>query len=57
MVIRSGIVLFSLELINRPGEIVTFLKLETFQVDKARELSKRSRCTITQLLNLLEITC
>ena len=37
---RSGIVLLSLELINRPGEIVTLLKLETFQVDKARELSR-----------------
>ena len=37
---RSGIVLLSLESINRPGEIVTLLKLETFQVDKARELSR-----------------
>ena len=42
---------------------MTSLKLETFQVDKARELSRFvnnhsiNRCTITQLLNLLEITC
>ena len=31
--------MLSLESINRPGEIVT-LKSETFQVDKAMELSR-----------------
>ena len=32
--------LLSFESINRPGKIVTFLKLETFQGDKARGLSR-----------------
>ena len=40
VIIRCGIVLLSLESIKKLGEIVTFLKLETFQVDKARELSR-----------------
>ena len=41
----------SLESINRPGEIVTFLKLETFQVGKARELSTFMNVTGVQSLS------
>ena len=40
VIIRSGIVQLSLESINRPGGIATFSKLETFQVDNARELPR-----------------
>ena len=41
----------SLESINRPGEIVTFLKLETFQVGKARELSRFTNIIGVKSLN------
>ena len=50
-IIRSSIALLSLESINRPGEIVTILKLETFQVDKARELSRFVNVIGVQSLN------
>ena len=41
-----------------PGEIVTFLKLETFQVGKVRELSRFVNVIGVQSLNYpLEITC
>ena len=43
--------LLSFESINRPGEIVTFLKLEKFQVDKARELSRFVNIIGVQSLN------
>ena len=48
---RCGIALLSLESIKRLGEIVTFLKLETFQVDKARELSRFVNVIGVQSLN------
>ena len=48
---RSGIVLLILESINRPEEIVNFLKLETFQIDQARELSRFVNIIGAQSLN------
>ena len=49
--IISGIVLLNLESINRPGKIVTFFKLEAFQVDKSKEISKFVNVTGVQSVN------
>ena len=43
--------MLGLESINRPGETVAFLKLETFQEDKARELSRFVNVVGVQSLN------
>ena len=43
--------LLSLESIKWPGENVTFLKLETFQVDNARELCRVVNVIGAQSLN------
>ena len=51
VIIRYGIMQLSLESINRPGETVTFSKLGTFQVDKARKLSRFVNVIGVQSLN------
>ena len=48
---RSGIALLNLESINTPGEIVTFLKLETFQINKTRGLSRLVNVIVVQSRN------